>query len=43
MWESRVDAVYDMKTEISYSIYHISYSDKICGDTHFSTYIYNVG
>ena len=43
MWESRVDTVYDMKTDISLSIYHIFYSDKICGDTHFSTYIYNVG
>ena len=32
-----------MKTDISLSIYHIFYFDKICGDTHFSTYMYNVG
>ena len=43
MFWSRVDTRYDMKTDISYSIYHIFYWDKICGDTHFSTYMYNVG
>ena len=34
-----------MKTDISKSIYHIFYCDKICGpwDIHFSTYMYNVG
>ena len=24
-------------------VYHIFYCDKNCGDTHFSTYMYNVG
>ena len=24
-------------------MYHIFYCDNICGDTHFSTYMYNVG
>ena len=43
MWESRVDTRNDMKTDISSSIYHIFYCDKICGDTHFSIYVYNVG
>ena len=30
-------------TDISESIYHIFHCDNICGGTHFSTYMYNVG